>query len=63
MHIQHLSVAPRATDGDRHDDELVLGDEIPYAALMFGGFGARVGLDVELEGERERQKREEEELD
>lgn len=50
MHVQHLSISPIAANNRSHNDELLLGDEIPYAALIAGGLVAGMGLDVELQG-------------
>ena len=49
MNIQHLSITPLSTDRSSHYDQLLPRDKVPYAALMFCGFGAWMRLDVEFE--------------
>ena len=63
MHIQRLTIPPAATNSRRHNNELVLRDEIPNAALLAGRLVARVGLDVEFQRRDEREQEGEEELE
>lgn len=48
MHINHLPVPFLPTDSRRHDNQSVLGNEIPDASLMFGAV-PRECLEVEFQ--------------
>jgi hypothetical protein len=50
VHVQLLTISPVAVDNGGDDDELVLCDEVPHAALVLLRFVAVVGLHVQLEG-------------
>jgi hypothetical protein len=63
VHVQCLAIASTSADRGGHNDQLVLCDKIPNAALFACGFVARVGLDVELEGCNERQEEGKEKLE
>jgi hypothetical protein len=63
VHVQCLAIASASADRRSHNDQLVLCNKIPNAALFARGFVARVGLDVEFQGSNERQEESEEELE
>lgn len=49
MHVQLLAISPVAVHDSRDNNELVLGDKIPYTAFIFLRLVAAVCLDVELQ--------------
>ena len=49
VHVDDLAIALGPADNGRDYDEGVLGDEIPYASLLFAIALGR-GCEVELEG-------------
>ena len=63
MHIERLAITACPAHGRRHDDECVLGDEIPYASLLGRRFVAGVGLNVEFQGRDKGQEEGEEKLE
>lgn len=56
MHVQRLAIAFAPANCRCHDDKLVFGDKIAYAALLGRGFMAGMRLDVEFEGRDEREQ-------
>ncbi|KAH9833939.1 hypothetical protein Tdes44962_MAKER08695 [Teratosphaeria destructans] len=62
MHIQQLPIALVAGHRRRDHDQLVFGDEIPYAPLSARALVAGMRQDVELEARDEREQEGEKEL-
>ena len=58
MHINNLPIPSIPTNNSRHDDQLILQDEIPYTPFILGGVARDSG---EVESQRGRELRDEHE--
>lgn len=56
MHVHRLPIAAVSIQDRCHNDELVLCNKVPDAALMLGRFVAVYGVEVEFEGGGEGRK-------
>jgi hypothetical protein len=63
VHVQCLTITSASADRRSHNNQLVLCDKIPDAALFACGFVAGVGLNVEFKSCNKRQEEGEEELE